>query len=354
MYNFIKSLFISDKILNKNLIIFLFCIAIIFGPAYTLFDTYDYDMIANPDVESYIGLANFDFNQSPIRKFRVIIPFIASGVNFIFNPAFNALKPYTFPGPDFSLCLSFLLVNCFFMAIFGLVIFRLCKEFCNSNFAILIGLISVLTCRWTSYFIGIPSTDSLYLIILAITLLGLKTNNKKLLIIAIFIGPWTKESFIFIAPLIYFYSNINKFKQLLLFFISGIIIFSFRYYIDSLGNYNTTLGLEYDFAHFEKIPSSLIRLFSFHGIYEVFSIVGFWGLLFLLLIYPNIRIVIKNKTTLYMKLFLIIVLIHALLSNELARMFYLATPIIAVWLSIISEEFMKYCKLNNLFNFNIN
>ncbi len=328
--------FIKKEFGIENIILFIFCFAIIFGPAYTLFDTYNYDVIANPDIKTYLGIANFDFEQSQIRKYRVIIPFISSGINFIFNPIFSNLSPYTFPGPDFSLCLSFLIVNSIFMSIFGMLIYKLCIEFGVSKIASLIGLLSVLTCRWTSYIAALPIVDSLYLVIIVLTLLGIKTKNSKLIIIAIFIGPWAKESFIFIAPLIFFFSHINKLKQIFMFFISGIIVFSFRYYIDSLSNLSG-LGLENDFSHIYKIPDSLRRLFSFHGVYELFSIVGVWGLLFVFLFKKNIRIILNLKTPLYMILFICVIFIHAILSTDLARMFYLASPIIAIWLALIFD-----------------
>jgi hypothetical protein len=330
--------YFQNKTWVENLILFLFCFAIIFGPAYALFDSYNYDIIANPDLKTYLGLANFDFDQSPIRKYRVIIPFLVSGVNYIFGPLFLSIAPNSFPGPDFPLCMSFLIVNCIFMSVFGVLVYHLCKEFGVSRLAAIVGLLGTLTCRWTSYLAGLPLVDSLYMVITAMTILGLKTKNSRLLIMAIFIGPWAKESFIFIAPLIFFFSSINKLKQIILFIISAFLVFTFRYYFDMLSN--ATSGSEFRnfFEQINNIPVSIKRLFSFHGIYEIISIFGMWGLLFIFLLNKNIRILLKQKTTLYMVLFLFIVLIHALLSTEIARMFYIATPVIAVWLSLISDE----------------
>lgn len=331
----------QNKIWIENFVLFLFCFAIIFGPAYALFDTYNYDMVGNPDLKTYFGLAHFDFDQSQIRKYRVIIPFLASGLNYVFGPLFSGIAPQTFPGPDFSLCMSFLIVNCVFMSIFGMLVYRLCKEFGVSKIAAIIGLLSVLTCRWTSYLAGIPIVDSLYLVVIAMVLLGLKTKNTKLIILSIFLGPWAKESFIFIAPLIFFFSPIKKWKQVILFLISAILVFSFRFYLDTLSNISSNLGLKSDFGHFDYISISLKRMFSFHGAYEIFSIFGLWGLLFIFLIKKDIRMLLKQKTTTYMIIFLFIVLIHALLSTELARMFYIVTPILAIWIALISDKIIS-------------
>jgi len=329
----------QNKKWTKNLFLFLFCLAIIFGPAYALFDSYNYDVVANPDLKTYLGVANFDFDQSQIRKYRVIIPFIASGINHVFNPIFSGIAPKTFPGPDFSLCMSFLIVNCIFMSIFGMLVYRLCKEFGASKIAAIVGLLSALTCRWASYIAGLPLVDSLYLVVIAMVLLGIKTKNSKLIILTIFIGPWAKESFIFIAPLIFFFSHINKWKQVLLFGISALFVFTFRYYFDKFSSIQpTNLGLKNDFAHIDYITISLKRLFSFHGIYEIFSILGIWSFLFIFLIKSSIRTLLRQKTTLYMMLFLCIVLVHAILSTELARMFYIASPILAIWIALIADE----------------
>lgn len=322
----------------QNLVLFLFCFAVIFGPAYALFDSYNYDTIANPDLKTYLGLANFDFDQSPIRKYRVIIPFLAFGVNYLLGPVFSGIAPVSFPGPDFSMCMSFLIVNCVFMSVFGMLVYHLCKEFGASRLAAIIGLLSVLTCRWTSYYAGLPGVDSLYLVVAAMTLLGIKTKNSRLVLLAIFIGPWAKESFIFIAPLIFFFSSINKWKQLILFAVSGILVFSFRYYLDIYSHATIGLGLKSDFAHLNNMIVSLKLLFSFKGIYEIISVFGVWGLLFIFVLNSRVRMALKQTITLYLLVFLFIVLFHIIISSDIARMLYIATPVFAIWFSTITDK----------------
>lgn len=325
----------------EYLVLFLFCLAIILGPTYALFDSYNYDLIANPDIKSYLGLANFDFDQSPVRKYRVIVPFLASGVHFVFGPLFNAFAPDTFPGPDFALCLSFLVVNSFFVSVFGVLVYYLCRDFGVSVFASIVGLLSVLTCRWTSYIAGLPLVDSLYLVVIAMVLLGIKTKNSRLIILAIFIGPWAKESFVFIAPLIFFFSTVPKWKQLIWFMLSALLVFTFRYFLDKYTGVPFGEGIRTDINHLANIPASLKRLFSFHGAYELFSIIGMWSLLFFFLLNKEIRQSVKQKTTLYMLLFLLVVFVHSILSLDLARMFFLATPVTAIWFALIADKALE-------------
>jgi len=315
--------------------------AVIFGAAFAMLSEYGYDIQANPDIDTYLKLAGFDFDQSPVRRYRVIVPFLAAGLDFIFGPVFSMVEPYNFPGPDFSLCMSFFMVNSFLMALFGLVIFLLCKACGCSNIGSLIGLLSVLTCRWTAYFAGLPLVDSLYVLIIAVALLGLKTGNSKLLILSIFIGPWAKESFVFIAPLIFLYAPMNRWKQAGWFALSGILVFAFRYYFDVLNHIDAAESLQKDVAHFHQILPSLKRLFSFHGLYELFSIFGPWGALFLLLLKKEVRTALKLQNPVYTIVYLAIVLLHALLSTELARMFYLLAPILAICFAVIVDVLLK-------------
>lgn len=89
---------------------------------------------------------------------------------------------------------------------------------------------------------------------------------------------------------------------------------------------------------FDMIPKSLDRLFSFHGLYEVLSIGGIWNLIIIGgLVMKKYRLVLKNHLSHMWWLLVVVVLIQALLSYELARMFYLLTPILAVVVAIIFD-----------------
>ncbi len=322
-------LLIKNKKWFRSFTLFLFCMAIILGPAYALFDNYKYDYVANPDVKTYLGLANFDFDQSPVRKYMIIVPFLSSMVHYLAGNIFTRLAPNSFPNPDFSMSFSFFVVNCFFMSLFGVIIFRICKLFEISTLGAIVGLFSVLTCRWTSYFVGIPLVDSLYWVLIASILWSLKTKNTKLMIILILVGPWIKESFIFILPLIFFFSTIPKQKQILLYLVSGVLIFGYRYYFDFV-THTSNIGLSQDFSHVNNIVLSLKKLFSFHGLYEIFSVIGIWGFLYFFLSKELLKKLLTKNRTYFLLIYAAIILVHMLLSTELARMFYGITPLLAL------------------------
>jgi len=323
---------------HPSWIVFGLSFSIIFGPAFTLLNEYSYDLAANPDIDTYLNLAEFNFDQSPIRRYRVIIPFLAAIVNFILEPIFQIIKPYNFPGTDFSLSMSFFIVNSLLMSFFGVIVFKLCTIYKSSTFSSVLALLSVLTCRWTAYYAGLPIVDSLYLVVIALMLLGIAKRSSAIIIFVIFIGPWAKESFIFFIPLLLLYAPLSRIKQLGLILLSGIVVFSFRYAFDIFNEFNVVESLTKDTAHLSYILPSLKRLFSFHGIYELISIVGVWGIILLFLLSKSIRDFVKKNTPSYSLLYILIVFIHVVLSTDLARMFYLITPLFAVWFAIIFDK----------------
>lgn len=330
---------------KENILLFLMCFAILFGPAFALFDTYDYDMVASPDLKTYLGLAEFDFDQSPVRRYRVIVPFLASIINSIFEPVFTRIQPWTFPGPDFSLCMSFLLVNSTLMSVFGVLLFRINLYFSQNKTAAFIGLLAVLTSRWTAYYAGLPLVESLYLVVMALLFYGILSKNKSIIILTIFLGPWAKESFIFVAPIIFFFAPLKKTKQLLYFLLSGIIVFSFRYFYDVINELNVMESIEKDLNHISNIKDALKRLLSFHGIYEAFSVLGLWNILFIALLKRTIRQELAKNTPLFFVFFFVAIFIQAMLSTELARMFYLSTPILAAYITLIINQLQSFIEL---------
>jgi hypothetical protein len=295
------------------------------------------DISLVPDTVTYLGVFDFDFDQNPVRKYRVIVPLLARAVHSVFGGVFERLAPETFPG-NFSVGMSFLVVNNLIMSLFAVFVYRFIAAYSSWILASIVGLLSVLTCRWTGGFAGLPLVDSLYLLVLAMTLLGLKTQNKTLIIVSIFLGPWAKESFIFIAPIIFFYAPVSKKKQILLFALSGILVFSFRYFIDTISGSSASGALQRMVSHFGDIPISLKRLLSFHGIYEIFSVTGFWFLLIIPAIVKKVFWSSVKRFEPFVFWFIVSVFFQTILSTDVARMLYLLTPVLAVLWSILLER----------------
>ncbi|OJW79642.1 MAG: hypothetical protein BGO69_13025 [Bacteroidetes bacterium 46-16] len=326
--------------LHEYMLVFLFCLAAIQGPAFSLMD--NYDQSANADCQTYMGLAKLDFDQSPVRRYRPIVPMAASVVYHTLGRAFNKLQPGSFPG-DFALAFSFLLINSILLSIWGVLIYRFCKDYGIATVPALIALLVMLTCRWTPYIAGTALVDSLYCIVVTLSLLAIVEKNTAFTLWAIFLGPFAKESFIFIAPVLFFFSHMPKPKLFLYFIISGILVFAFRYLYDHYAGFPADSGLQADLYHFSYVKGNLHKLFSFHGVYDILSNPGLWLLApvaaFLLL--PSYKTVLRQGMEWYMFFFMISILVHMLLSGYLERMFYLTMPLLCMMTGLAIDEGRK-------------
>jgi len=319
-----------------DLIIFLFSLAIISGPAYTVMDEFSYE--GCNDCQSYLSIARGDIDKSPVRRYRVIIPLAAGSIDRVAGNFIERFRPWS-TTEDFSLSISFLLINSLLMSLYSVLVYRLTLFYVTTPFAAIISLLSLLTCRWTSFFAGLPLVDSLYLVVTAMVLLGIKGKHNGLLVAAIFIGPWAKEAFIFLAPLIFFFSGIRRSRQVLYFVLSGILVFGFRFFYDQSAGNSFTESLLADTYHFSYIAVSAGRLFSFHGLYEILSVTGIWVLLFIPFFRrKEIRLSVTESIESYIWWYIPIVLLHLFLSTEIARMFYLILPVLVIMYAIIIDN----------------
>jgi hypothetical protein len=290
------------------------------------------------DTISYNGLAQGDFDQSPVRRYRVLVPFAAALLDLLFGGVFDRFAPTYFSG-DFSLPFSFFIVNIFLMSLFGLLVYRLCRAHGTTVLASLVGLIVVLSSRYTYYFAALPLVDSLFCIIVAAVLLGIKTRNDALLWLAVFLGPFAKESFIFIAPVLFF-SHLPKVKLLTGLALSGVIVFTYRCIYDHLMTLHGTGWLDADLAHIPNLFANLPLLFSFYGLYKILINIGVW--IFLPVAAWLLAAGAKGKMRLIFQphviLFLALVLVQMLLSGSMERMFYLTMPVFAILCAVASDS----------------
>jgi hypothetical protein len=322
---------------GKQVLLFFFFLSMTLGSSFALFSDYIYKEAANPDIDTYLGLSHFDFDQSPIRRYRVIVPFLAAGLHSILHPVLSVIQPNSFPGPDFGMGFCFLVVNNLIMAGAFLLVFKTARFKGLSFMFSMLSVLFILSCRWTLYVCGLPLVDSLYFLVLSGVLYAIATQNTAWSYAMIFLGPWAKESFIFIAPLLFFFGPISKIKQVPYWLLSAIVIFTYRYVYDHWVGVPIEESMTRDLAHFGFIGESLQRLFSFHGVYEILSIVGLGGVSFLLLWNPQIRSEWKKQVRSYEVLYILIIVFHALLSTDLARMFYLTMPVLGIWMASLLE-----------------
>ncbi len=322
----------------ESLLLFSLFFSLIFGPAFAVFS--EYDFASNPDIRSYIGISNFDFDQNPVRRYRVIVPLLASGLALLFGPIFDLIQPWNFNGDSFSLAFSYLLVNTTILSFTFLLLFRICLRLQVSYGAALLGILCLLSSRWTGYFSGLPWVDSLYLLVIVGMMYSFVFEDKRMLVFSLILGPWAKESFVFFIPLCLYFGPIHWKRQLPIILLSGLLVLGFRFGIDHFFSLDPGESYSRDMEHFAQIPDSLRRLFSFHGVYELFSIVGIWAVFILSLKLKALREIIKTMPR-FSGYFLLIILLHALLSTELARMFYIGGLIYVLFMAKLFDHLIR-------------
>lgn len=331
---------IRQFIFREHTLVFLFCMAAITGPAISVL--FANDLSQFPDANTYLGLAEFNFDQSPVRRFRVLVPFTAALLNFLFGGLFARLAPTYFTG-DFGLPFSFFVINLLLMSYFGQLIYRYCRAYgLNAAFA-LGGVMVMLTGRYTHYLAGLPLVDSLFCVTVAWSLLGIKQKNTSMLLWAIFLGPFAKEAFIFIAPLIFFFSHISKKKLALYFILSGILVFGYRYIYELYEPSAVMSGLKADFYHVYLIPKFLPVLVSFYGVYKILSNLFLWALIpmLALIFIPGYVFKLWNNSGPVIKWFLVAVLLQMMLSVSVERMFYTAMPVLCLGFAMSANLLKK-------------
>ena len=344
---------ISVLIQKHQLVIWVFILslAIIQGISFTMMNNYTEPL--SPDALNYIEIAKGNFDQNPIQKYRIVIPLLAAGINYIVGDLFEKIKPWSFEG-DFSLFVSFWIVNNVLTALFGVATFLLCRAYRSSIVASSVGLLALLTCRWTAYMAGLPLIDSLFCLVSVLALLGIKRKDNVLIVFCILLGPWAKESFIFVAPVIFFFASMNKFKQIGWFLLSGILIFTFRIYFDQYTGTTLVDSLQHDVAHLNRFYYAVSRLFSFHGLYEIFSVTGLWIFIPLYLMIKKAKRFKEQFKELdkFMYAYLVCVFVQAIVSTELARMFYQALPVLSVYIAMSVDSLLPSFKKVDFINGN--
>ena len=315
-----------------------FFFALLFGSAFAVFS--EYDFAANPDIRSYLGISELDFDQSPVRRYRIIIPFLASALSFIFGPVFDLIQPWHFEGAPFSLAFSYLLINTATMSVTFMLIFRAASTLGVSLIAAFLGCLCLVSSRWTGYFAGLPLVDSLYLLSIALMIYSFVAKNNTALAIALILGPWAKEAFVFFIPLCLYYGSLKRTKQIVLLTLTSLAFLLVRYWIDHMFTLDPMESYARDIEHFTQVSMSFRRLFSFHGIYELFSITGFWVLILFFLKRPTLKKVFSDMPK-FSWAFIAIVIIHALLSTELARMFYIGGLLYVLLMSLVFHNLIE-------------
>jgi len=299
---------------------------------------FDYNMATAIDQLSYWKMAHFDFNTSLHRRYRFVIPMLAAGVNWLIQKPAQLIHPNWLAG-DFSMRLSFYLVNLTIASFWCALIYRYCKAYGLTRLGALFGLLAVATSRWTMMNVGTPHTDILFCLAVICALYGIKTNSHLYLMLAIIIGPFSKESFLFTAPVLFF-SYMPQWKTALYLLLAGAAVFITRYLIDQTSGNALTDSLAQDTDLLRFIPLQFTRLKTFSYWLELYTTFGLWWVLIIL---QKRKLKHMPETMAYLKqpyvlVFLATSAFQIALNGEFARMMYMLMPVYAIMVGFAAER----------------
>lgn len=320
----------------KNLFfIFLFSFSIIIGSSY---NTYlSFERFSNPDSETYLNIAKFNFKgQSLVRRYRIIVPALADAASFPIGKVYYKIVNEKRDKYDWPLLTGFFLINSILLACAAVMIYKIMKLQSITQAGCLIGLCIFLAGgRWASFTAGHPSVDSLTILCLATIVYGLLSSNRLLLSAGIIVGLLSKESIVLFFPFILIFSD----KKIRLISIISMVIalalyFGVKYIVDHLSGDSSLQSINRVLATADSIKKSFLELFSIKGLANLFSVYGFFYLFFLTgLFYKSFRKDILPYCNKFFIIFLAIIVVHMLLSEELARMFYIGSALFVPFLA---------------------
>ncbi len=324
---------------STKILVLVVSFSIIIGSSY---NTYlSCDRFYNADSETYLHIAKGDFNdQSLIRKYRIVVPALAALVSYPISMVYDKIVQDKRTVYDWPLLTGFYLVNSFLMALSALMIFLIMQEMGISERASYIGLAAFLTGgRWASYTAGHPVTDSLTILCIAGMVYGIISQKNRILFASIVIGLISKESFALFFPLLILFSKKNNRLTILTgISFSLLCYFGIKFQIDAISFTSGTASLKEAFDTIESIKLSIGKLFSIKGMADLFSVYGFFSLFLITgLLYGSFRKKIKKQFNLFFLAFTSIILIHLLLSSELARMLFLGSALFVPLLASAAE-----------------
>ena len=322
---------------------YLFCLAIIIGPAYNMYVHYDFSH--SIDTESYLAMSIDNFTVNPVHRYRIIIPILAKITAIPIKLVYIKLWPHRAESL-WPLQLSYFIVNSFLSALYGWVVYKLIRLYSNHLFAILIGLTAILTSRWMTYIAGLPLTDSLYLVVIVTLLYSIKTRNTILYSLVVLTGALSKESFLLFIPFLLIAGPFNWFKQTFLILGGTLILLGEHYLIDYIYPVQKIVTsikhenlLEILIRHSAEIKITITDLLSIRGLGELFTVLGIFSFVIIYgFIQSDSRKFLLINIEKYYSIFFMCIVLHALLSGDVARMFYFGSALYALIITLVIEQ----------------
>jgi hypothetical protein len=313
-----------------------------------------FDFSHSPDTRSYLRMAAGEFDSVRVtHRYRVLVPAAAAVVAVPLAKVYGRIWPQR-PAGQWPLRLAFYLVNCLLLAAAGASWFNAARQVGATPEAAALALLAVLSSRWAEYAAGLPLTDSLYLLVIGLTYYALRRgpNGRWALIVALIIGPLSKESFLLFVPLACWFGrhSMSWPKQLLALAGGLAALLAVHHFVDQRVGAPAIQSLSNAAEHFQNIAYSLRRAASPKGLGELLSIFGLFTLIIPIALWLG-RKPDKNKPSVFAAWggleisFLAVVAVHMLLSGDLGRMGYLAAPVACSGLALVFSSWRRLVRI---------
>ncbi len=308
--------------------------AVIFGPAYNAY--LDFHFTHSSDARSYLDMAEGNLNVNPVHRYRVLVPWAAAAVAKAVSPFYHSLWQFR-GGREWPFRFGFLLVNSVLVGLAGAFVFAACRAYGGGTWSAAVATVGVLSSRFADDMAALPLTDSLYLLVLCMTLYGLRTRHAALIVTATLLGPLTKESFVFVVPIL-FLGPLGWRRQSLAVAGAALLALTLRWGIDHHLGKSAAESWNSDLSHFNGLGYSLQRL-CLHRLGEKLSVLGGFTAVILAgwlggRAARRAWLARMDAACLGMAL---VILVHVLLSGDVGRMLFLGAPVWAVAMALILE-----------------
>lgn len=315
--------------------IFLLAIAIGAGASYPA--AKHADSTWSLDSESYLKMAQGDFEVTSTHRYRLVIPLFSGGIYLLSEKALLWIWPSKSNNPERLLRMCFYLVNLIIFSLAASIIgFQLSLIF-GGWWAAVFSLLVVCTSRWTVYMIGVPLTDSLYVLVLSMLwFYGIQGKNLWLVVL---LGPLAKETFILFLPLLFLFptSHHNHLSRVGMVVASVGILFGIRWVV----NFTFGPAPQNDWNnitdHISLIGDHLKLLLSFNGVGQLMGTFGLFTLVLGIPLLPFYKIYRPSLTLKLQPYYLVLITffvsisIHIVLSGDFSRMLFSAFLYLFGW-----------------------
>ena len=290
-----------------------------------------YDFSHSLDTRSYLHLAAGRADSVNItRRYRVLVPAAAAVVARPVAAIYGKIWPQR-PAGEWPRRFAFFLVNCLLLSAASATWWRAARLAGAGAGAAGVALLAVLSSRWAEYAAGLPLTDSLYLLVFGLSYYAARRGPGAgwAVALALVVGPLAKESFVFLLPWLAWFGRraLGWRGQAAALALGVALLLAVHYWVDKAAGAAPATSVTNALAHFENLTYSLRKAFSLKGAAELFSTFGlFWLPVLAALGRASGRQALAPVLGRAEILLLAVVVVHMLLSGDLARMGYLLAP----------------------------